>query len=106
MASASTKGGSQRQEFGWWIGLDWQATAQLLVSASTQGGSQRQEFGWWIGLDWQSCCATLGQRFHTGWESAPGVWIIGTALVFACVYALLADGALSPRTQGVFSHLF
>ena len=57
-------------------------------------------------MDWQSCCATLGQRFHTGWESAPGAWIIGIALVLLVCVALLADGALSPRTQGMFNHLF
>ena len=43
---ASTKGGSQRLEFG---DLDWigakTVAMQLLVRTSTQGGSQRQEFG-------------------------------------------------------------
>ena len=88
LASTSTKGGSQRQEFGevdWygvakrlrssWSalpqrvgvsarslvgGLDWigKAAAQLLVSASTQGGSQRQEFGLLV-LLWFCLCVCI-----------------------------------------------
>ena len=60
-------------------GLDWigKAAAQLLVSASTQGGSQRQEFG-----------------------------LLVLHLVLLVCVALLADGALSPSTQGMFYHLF
>ena len=48
---ASTKGGSQRLEFGDldWIGAKADTAMQLLVRTSTQGGSQRQEVTW-IGL--------------------------------------------------------